>query len=166
MKFIWYAGLVLFLVPLYITVLPHVSFWGVTPDVGLVIAAMIGLVAGELEGLVVGLAIGWILNIYSAGDLWLSLLTKGGAGLLAGLIGRQVAQITPLVLCIGLLIFSLASGLAAVCAMKRATVSDAWWMIQSIVLPQACFDAALGAGLFWMANRWMIIDRIRDFDRF
>jgi hypothetical protein len=165
MKFLLYAGLVLFLVPLHTTLLPHVSIWEIKPDVGLVVAALIGLVAGELEGLAVGLAIGWVLNIYSAGDLWLSLVTKGGAGLLAGLLGRQVAQITPMVLCIGLLILSLAGGLMAVFSMKSATVSDTWWMVQSIVLPQACFDAVLGAGLFWIANQRIVIDRIGAFDR-
>src|SRR5689334_22672671 len=110
MKFLLYAGLVLGLVLLHTTLLPHVSIWGIRPVLGLVASAMIGLIGGEWEGLAVGLAIGWVLNMYSAGDVWLSLLTKGGAGLLAGLLGRQVAQVTPILLCVGLLLLSLAAG--------------------------------------------------------
>ncbi|HEY6085711.1 MAG TPA: hypothetical protein VIU63_09965 [Nitrospira sp.] len=166
MKFLLYAGLVLGLVPLHTTLLPHVSIWGIRPDLGLVAAAMIGLIAGELEGLAVGLAIGWVLNMYSAGDVWLSLLTKGGAGLLAGLLGRQVAQVTPILLCVGLLLLSLAAGIVAVFTMKSLEISDSWWMVQSIVLPQACFDAALGAALVWMSDQRFVIDRLRVFDKF
>ncbi|MBA5865334.1 MAG: hypothetical protein GDA67_01400 [Nitrospira sp. CR1.3] len=166
MKFLLYAGLILLLVPLHTTVLPYVSLWGIKPDVGLVTSAVIGLMAGEVDGLIMGLAIGWVLNMYSAGDLWLSLVTKGGAGLSAGLLGRHVAQVTPMVLSVGVLALSLAGGLVAVFTMKSGTVSDAWWMVQSIVLPQSCFDAVAGAGLFWLVNQRMVIDRLRALDRF
>ena len=166
MKFLLYLGLVLLLVPVQTTLLPHVSVWGIKPDLGLVIAAVIGLVAGELEGLLVGLAIGWVLNLYSAGDLWLSLVTTGGAGLFAGLLGRQVAQVTPTILCVGLLVLSLAGGLVGVFSVKNTTMSDTWWMIQSIVLPQACFDAVLGAGLLWLMEQRFAVQRLRTFDRF
>jgi hypothetical protein len=166
MKFLLYLGLVLLLVPVQTTLLPHVSVWGIKPDLGLVIAAVIGLMAGEFEGLVVGLTIGWVLNLYSAGDLWLSLITTGGAGLFAGLLGRQVAQVTPTILCVGLLALSLAGGLVAVFSVKNATLSDTWWMVQSIVLPQACFDAVLGAGLLWLLEQRIAVQRLRTFDRF
>ncbi len=161
MKFPLYCGLVLLLVPLHTTVLPHIALWGVAPDVGLVVAVLIGLLAGELEGLLVGLAIGWLLNIYSAGELWLSLLTKGGAGLLAGVFGRQVAHVTPTVLCIGLVTLSLLESLLAIATMKTVTLGGSWWIIRSIALPQACLDALLGIGLFWIASQRVVIDRFR-----
>ncbi len=113
-KFLIYAGLVLLLVPLQTTLLPHVAIWDIKPDLGLVVAALVGVLAGELDGLLVGLAIGWILNLYSAGDLWLNLVTTGGAGLFAGLLAKQVAEITPTILAVGLLALSLAAGLVAV----------------------------------------------------
>ena len=94
MKFLFYLILVLLLVPLQTTLLPHLSVWNIKPDLGLVAAALIGLFAGELEGLLVGLTIGWILSLFSAGELWLSLLTNGGVGLLTGFLGRQVSQVT------------------------------------------------------------------------
>jgi len=166
MKILLYLGLVLLLVPVQTILLPHMTVWGVKPDLGLVIAAVVGLVAGELEGLLIGLAIGWVLNLYSAGDVWLSVVTTGGAGLIAGLLGRQVAQVTPMILSIGLLVFSLAGGVLAVFSMKNATISEAWWMVQSIVLPQACFDAVVGAGLLWLMGQRFAAERIRTFDRF
>lgn len=87
MKFLFYLILVLLLVPLQTTLLPHLSVWNIKPDLGLVAAALVGLFAGELEGLLVGLAIGWVLSLFSAGELWFSLLTNGGVGLLAGFLG-------------------------------------------------------------------------------
>ena len=81
MKFLMYGGLVLLLVPVQTTLLPHIAIWGIKPDLGLVVAAVVGLLAGELEGLLVGLAIGWVLNLYSAGDLWLSLVTNRRCGI-------------------------------------------------------------------------------------
>lgn len=165
-KFFGYSGLVLLLVPVQTTLLPHVAIWDIKPDLGLVLAALIGVLAGELEGLMVGLAIGWILNLYSAGDLWLNLVTTGGAGLFAGLLARQVAEITPTIFAVGLLLLSLAGGLVAVLNMKHATMADTWWMVQFVVVPQACFDAAVGAGLLWFLEQRVALPRFGILDRY
>ena len=126
MKYLFYLILVLLLVPLQTTLLPHLSVWNIKPDLGLVAAALVGLFAGELEGLLVGLAIGWVLSLFSAGELWLSLLTNGGVGLLAGFLGRQVSQVTSISLGVGLLLVSLASGLFAAMNFKHLDVSQMW----------------------------------------
>jgi hypothetical protein len=165
-KFLLYGGLVLLLVPIQTTLLPHVAIWDIKPDFGLVVAALIGVMAGELEGLLVGLAIGWILSLYSAGDLWLNLVTIGGAGLFAGLLAKQVAEITPTILFGGLLILSLAGSLLAVLSMKHATVGETWWMTQFVVIPQACFDAVVGAGLLWLLERRLASPRFGMLDRY
>ena len=165
-KFFGYSALVLLLVPVQTTLLPHVAIWDIKPDLGLVVAALIGVLAGELEGLMVGLAIGWILNLYSAGDLWLNLVTTGGAGLFAGLLARQVAEITPTILAVGLLFLSLLGGFMAVVNMKHAAMADAWWMVQFVVVPQACFDAAVGAGLLWFLDQRFIVQRFGMLDRY
>ena len=166
MKLLLYAMLVVFLVPLQATLLPHLAIWDVRPDLGLVLAALIGVLAGELDGLLVGLAIGWMLNLYSAGDLWLNLLTTGGAGLFAGLLARHVAEVTPAVLSVTLLVLSLAGGLVAVLSMKHATIPDTWWMVQSVVVPQACFDAAVGAALLWLLGQRFLMRRCGGVDRY
>lgn len=165
-KFLAYGGLVLLLVPVQTTLLPHVAIWGIKPDLGLVVAALVGVLSGELHGLIIGLAIGWILNLYSAGDLWLNLVTTAGAGLFAGLLAKQVAEITPTILAVGLLVLSLAGGLVAVSSMKHATIADTWWMIQFVVVPQACFDAAVGAGLLWFLEQRFAVPRFGILDRY
>ena len=165
-KFLAYAGLVVLLVPVQTTLLPHVAIWDIKPDLGLIVAALIGVLVGELEGLIIGLAIGWILNLYSAGDLWLNLVTTGGAGLFAGLLARQVAEITPTIFGVGLLLLSLAGGVVAVLSMKHAAMTDAWWMVQFVVIPQACFDAAVGAALLWFLEHRLAVPRFGMLDRY
>ena len=161
MKFLFYLILVLLLVPLQTTLLPHLSVWNIKPDLGLVAAALVGLFAAELEGLLVGLAIGWVLSLFSAGELWLSLLTNGGVGLLAGFLGRQVSQVTAISLGAGMLLVSLVSGLLAAMSFKGFDMSQMWWMVQSIVFPQACFDGVMGAGFYWLLSRRFDLNRLR-----
>jgi hypothetical protein len=161
MKFLFYSVLVLLLVPLQTTLLPHLSVWNIKPDLGLVAVALVGLFAGELEGFLVGLAIGWVLSLFSAGELWLSLLTNGGVGLLAGFLGRQVSQVTSLSLGAGLLLVSLLSGLFAAMNYKSLDMSQTWWIVQSIVFPQACFDGVVGAGFYWLLSRRFALTRLR-----
>jgi hypothetical protein len=161
MKLLFYLALVLLLVPLQTTLLPHLSVWNIKPDLGLVAAALVGLFAAELEGLLVGLVIGWVLSLFSAGELWLSLLTNGGVGLLAGFLGRQVSQVTAISMGAGLLLVSLASGLLAAMSIKSPDVSQMWWMVQSIVFPQACFDGVMGAGFYWLLSRRFDFKRLR-----
>jgi hypothetical protein len=160
-KSVIYLILVLLLVPLQTTLLPHLSVWNVKPDLGLVAAVLVGLFAGELEGLLVGLAIGWVLSLFSAGELWLSLLTNGGAGLLAGFLGRQVSQMTSLSLGLGLLLVSLVSGAFAALNFQHFDGSQMWWMIESIVFPQACFDGVVGGALYWSLSQRFDVIRLR-----
>lgn len=161
MKFLCYAALVVLLVPLQTTLLPHLSVWNIKPDLGLVAAALVGLFAGELEGLLVGLAIGWVLSLFSAGELWLSLLTNGGVGLLTGFLGKQMSQVTSISLGVGLMLVSLAAGLFAAMNYKGLDMSQMWWMVQSVVVPQACFDGAVGAGFYWLLSRRFPLTRQR-----
>ena len=161
MKFVIYLILVLLLVPLQTTLLPHLTVWNVKPDLGLVAAVLVGLFAGELEGLLVGLVIGWILSLFSAGELWLSLLTNGGAGLLAGFLGRQVSQMTAVSLGLGLLLVSLVSGAFAALNFQHFDGSQMWWMIESIVFPQACFDGIVGGAIYWILSQRFDVIRLR-----
>jgi hypothetical protein len=161
-----YGALVLLLVPVQTTLLPHVAIWGIKPDLGLVVAALTGVLGGELAGLMVGMAIGWILSLYSAGDLWLNLVTTAGAGLFAALLAKQIAEITPTILSVGLVLLSLASGVVAVLTMKQATMADTWWMLQFVLLPQAAFDAVVGAGLLWVIEQRFALPRFGALNRY
>jgi hypothetical protein len=166
MKALLYTAVVVLLVPVQTTLLPHLAIWDIKPDLGLVLSALIGVLAGELEGLLVGLAIGWVLNLYSAGDLWLNLLTTGGAGLFAGLLGRHIAEVTPTVLSVSVLLLSLTAGFVAVFGMNSVSISDTWWMVQAVVIPQACFDAAVGSGLLWLLRQRFLQQRFGVLERY
>ncbi len=110
MKFLVYVLLALVVVPLQTTLLHYVSIIGVRPDLGLVAACLVGFFGGELDGLILGVILGCSQDMLSAGDLWVNVATKGGAGFLAGLAGRHMAHITPAVLTVGLAIISCLSG--------------------------------------------------------
>lgn len=98
---------------------------------------------------------------FSAGELWLSLLTNGGIGILAGFLGRQLTLVTSISLGVGLLLVSLASGLFAAVSFTHLDMSQMWWMVEAIALPQACFDGAVGAGLYWLLSQWFHVTRLR-----
>jgi hypothetical protein len=91
----------------------------------------------------------------------LSLLVNGGVGLLAGYLGRQVSQVTSISLGVGILLVSLVSGLFAAITFKGFDMSQMWWMAESIVLPQACFDGVVGAGFYWLLSRRFNRTRLR-----
>jgi hypothetical protein len=159
MKALLCAVLIAGLVPVQSILLPHVSVWGVKPDIGLIVACLVGLFGGELEGLLIGLTLGWIMSLFSAGDLNYSMATKGGAGYVAGLAGRQVAHITPVVLVIGLLVTSCLAGLLTSFPLKPNEEQDLWWAIRAVVLPQACFDAVVGGALYWLVWSRLNVER-------
>ncbi len=155
-----YILMIVSLVVLHATLLPYVSVWDVKPDVGLVVVCFVGLLAGELEGLLVGLLLGWAMSLFSAGDLAVSLAVKGGAGFLAGLAGRHMAQVTPVVLVCGLLVVSTAGGLVTLWAANLSEQQDIWWALQTIILPQACFDAVIGGIGYWLLWSRFHLDRL------
>ena len=146
MKALLYAILITSLVPIQSVLLPHVSVWGVKPDIGFVVVCLVGLFGGELEGLLVGLALGWVMSLFSAEDLIFSMVTKGGVGYVAGL-------------AMGLLVASCLAGLLTVFSLKLNEEQDLWWAIRAVVLPQAFFDAMVGGALYWMAWSRLNIER-------
>jgi hypothetical protein len=160
MKPFLYALLIAGLVPMQAILLPHLSVWNVKPDLGLIAVCLIGLFCGELDGLLFGLMLGWVMSLFSAGDLTFSMLTKGGVGFLAGLMGRQVAHVTPVLLVTGLLVASILTGLVTVLSLKPNEEQDLWWAVRAVVLPQACFDAVVGGTLYWLAWSRLNIERM------
>lgn len=159
MKALWYAILIAGLVSIQSVLLPHVSVWGVKPDIGLIAVCLVGLFGGELEGLLVGLVLGWVMSLFSGEDLTYSMVTKGGVGYAAGLAGRQVAHITPVVLVMGLLVTSCLAGLLTAFSLKPNDQQDLWWALRAVVLPQACFDAVAGGALYWLVWSRLNVER-------
>ncbi|NGZ10406.1 MAG: hypothetical protein CV088_13620 [Nitrospira sp. LK70] len=157
MKALIYSTVIVGLVPIQSVLLPHISFWGVRPDLGFVAVCLIGLIAGELDGLLMGLALGWAMSLFSAQDLISCMVLKGTVGFVAGLAGRQVVYLSPVVLVAGLLVVSCLAGLVAPFALQLSVEQDWWWAVWTVVLPQACLDAMIGGLIYWiMLSRWSI----------
>jgi hypothetical protein len=150
MKAVIYFAVIVGLVPIQSILLAHINLWGVKPDLGFVAVCLIGLIAGELDGLLVGLALGWAMSLFSAQDLVSGAVLKGTVGFIAGLAGRQVVYLSPLVLVIGLLVVSCLAGLITPFALKLGAQQDWWWAVWTVVLPQACLDAMIGGLVYWL----------------
>jgi len=150
MKQLVYLILVFGLVAIQATVLSHVSVGGIRPDLCLVAASLVGFFIGMREGLLVGLAMGFVQDLFSAGELWLNLVTKASAGFLGGAAGRYVANATTITALAGILGLSLLSGTVFLLTVGPAGFRDASFAVRTVLLPQAMWDAALGAGLYWL----------------
>lgn len=154
MKALLYFIVIVGVVPIQSVLLSHISLWDVKPDLGFVAVCLVGLIAGELDGLLVGLALGWAMSLFSAQDLMSGAIMKGVVGFVAGLAGRQVVYLSPVVFVAGLLVVSCLAGLITPFVLKLSVQQDWWWAVWTIVLPQACFDAVLGGAIYWfMWNR-------------
>lgn len=165
MKALIYCAVIVGLVPIQSVLLSHVSLWGVKPDLGFVAVCLIGLVAGELDGLLVGLALGWAMSLFSAQDLISGAILKGAVGFLAGLAGRQVVYLSPVLLVIGLLVVSCLTGLVTPFVLKLSVQQDLWWAVSTIVLPQACLDAVIGGMIYWLMWSRLNIEQLMSESR-
>lgn len=150
MKALIYFAVIVGLVPVQSVLLQHISLLGVKPDLGFVAVCLIGLIAGELDGLLVGLMLGWAMSLFSAQDLISGMVLKGTVGFVAGLAGRQVVHLSPVILVVGLLVVSCLAGLVTPFALKLSVQQDWWWAIWTVVLPQACLDAMIGGVIYWL----------------
>lgn len=160
MKILLYVALVLLVVPLQTTLLNHVSIFDVRPDLGLVAVCLVGFFGGELDGLLLGVLLGWSQDLLSAGELGANLMSKGGAGFLAGLAGRHLAHITPTVLLIGLGGISCVSSFALVYLMKVSDWDVVWHAMYSTVIVQGALDAAVGTAVYWLFMRRSGVDEM------
>ncbi len=165
MKALIYGAVIVGLVPVQSVLLPHLSLWGVKPDLGFVAVCLIGLVGGELDGLLVGLALGWAMSLFSAQDLISGAVMKGAVGFLAGFAGRQVVYLSPVILVMGLLIVSCLAGLVAPFALKLSAQQDLWWAVWTVVLPQACLDAVIGGVIYWLMWSRLNIEQLMSESR-
>ena len=165
MKGLIYFAVIVGLVPVQSVLLQHISFWGVKPDLGFVAVCLIGLLGGELVGLLVGLALGWAMSLFSAQELISGAIIKGAVGYIAGLAGRQVVYLSPVVLVLGLLVVSCVVGLVTPLVMKLSDQQGLWWAIWTVVLPQACLDAVIGGAIYWLMWSRLNIEQLMSESR-
>jgi len=165
MKALLYFIVIVGVVPIQSVLLSHISLWDVKPDLGFVAACLVGLIAGELDGLLVGLALGWAMSLFSAQDLMSGTIMKGAVGFVAGLAGRQVVYLSPVVFVAGLLVVSCLVGLITPFVLKLSVQQDWWWAVWTIVLPQACLDAVIGGAIYWLMWSRMNIEQLMSESR-
>lgn len=148
MKQFLYAGLVVGLVPIQTTVLEHLSVAGVRPDLCLIAVSLIGFFGGLADGVMMGVLLGFEQDLFSAGDAWINLVTKAVIGLLAGVVGRYVARVTPVTVLPMVLGLSVFSGIAFMFA--GAGGHDTLAAARAVLLPQVVLDTMAGMGLYWI----------------
>ena len=151
MKGVAYAGALVGVVPLQVTVLHYLTIGEVRPDLCLVLTCLVGFVVGERQGLLLGLGLGFMQDLVSAGELWLNVVTKGLAGLVAGIVGRQLVQTTPLSFLMLSLSVSGFSGLVFLFAgWPAGALAEELVTLRSVLLPQAAYDAVTAVALYWL----------------
>jgi rod shape-determining protein MreD len=158
-----YAGLLVGLVPLQATWLPHAAIGGVRPDVCLIAVTLTGLLAGEVQGMLLGLALGFLQDLFSAGQFGLNLLTKGAIGFLAGLAGRRLGSSGLGSVLLAMLLLSLSSGTVFLSASRGGRdLSEILHSVGFVLLPETALNLTVAAALYWLlAGR---IGRGRLFD--
>lgn len=155
-----YTALVLGLVPLQISLMHYFSIGNVRPDLCLVAVGLIGFLAGPIEGLLVGMALGLTQDLFSAGALWLNLITKGAVGLLAGLAGRQVTNATLATFLATAVSLSVLAGLVFLFAARGGgEFGERLSAVPSILLPETLLNAALSAAFYWLLPLRPPVDR-------
>jgi len=165
MKALIYGVIIVGIVPIQSVLLPHLTLWGVKPDLGVVAVCLIGLISGELDGLLVGVAVGWALSLFSAQDVISGAILKGALGFVAGLAGRQMVYLSPLVLVLGLLLVSCLVGLVTLFVLKLNPQQDLWWAVWNVVFPQACLDAIIGGTIYWLMWNQFNIEQLMSESR-
>jgi hypothetical protein len=165
MKMFIYGAIIVGIVPVQSVLLPHLTLWGVKPDLGVVVVCLIGLISGELEGLLVGVAVGWALSLFSAQDVIPGAMLKGALGFVAGLAGRHVVYLSPLVLVVGVLAVSCLVSLVTPLVLRLNPQQDLWWAVWNVAVPQACLDAVIGGAIYWLMWSQLNIEQLMSESR-
>jgi rod shape-determining protein MreD len=156
MKHALYAGLLLGLIPLQTTMLQFVSLGGIRPDLCLVAAVLIGFTRGPVEGLLMGFALGYVQDLFSAGQVGLNLMSKGMVGLMAGAASRYVTNATVITTLIVVFVLSVLSGTVFLLSGRAGEgLMGTFYSVWSVLLPQAIYDAAIAAGMYWLIG-WRV----------
>jgi rod shape-determining protein MreD len=151
-----YAAALAGAVPLQVTVMQYLAIGEVRPDLCLALTCLVGFVVGERQGLLLGLGLGFLQDLVSASDLWLNGATKGVAGFVAGVVGRQLVQTTPLSFLVLVLSLSILSGVVFLFTGRTVrTMSEEILTLQAVLLPRAAYDAVLAVASYWLFARYL-----------
>ncbi len=154
MKALLYSGLLFFLVPLQVTVVPSLTLWGISPDLCLVAACIVGFWFGPLVGGALGGALGFGLDTFSASGIWLNTVSKAAIGFLCGQLGKNLSRTTAGSIFLPILAFSFFLGVVFLVSSRRGlNLVDFFNGVPSIIFPQAILDGILGVTVNWAFGR-------------
>ena len=128
------------------SVVPSWSIGGVTPDLPLIMTALIALRRGPETGCLVGFASGLLQDAVSGGLLGVQALSRALAGFVVGLLPGKLWVGHPLVQIPGLLLLTIAEGLLRFGLLQLfhypARLSE---LFVHVILPQALYNGFVGA---------------------
>ncbi|MFQ5898337.1 MAG: rod shape-determining protein MreD [Candidatus Methylomirabilia bacterium] len=140
------------------TVAPMLMVAGVTPDIPLILTVLLGLRKGPEVGCLTGFGAGLLQDVTSGGVLGVQALTKSLVGFLVGLLGGRLWISNPLVQVVGLVLLSLAEGVARFALLQLFHFPPSLGeMMRYVILPQALYNGFLGSAvvlaLVWIETR-------------
>jgi rod shape-determining protein MreD len=128
------------------SVVPSWSIGGVTPDLPLILTALIALRRGPETGCMVGFASGLFQDAASGGLLGVQALSRALAGFAMGLLPGRLWVSHPLVQIPGLMIVTIAEGLVRFGLLQLfhypARLGE---LFVHVILPQALYNGFVGA---------------------
>ena len=143
------------------TLAPALRVAGVTPDIPLIVVVLLALRRGAEFGCVAGFAAGLLQDAAGGGLIGVQALTKAVIGFAIGAAGSRLRGTQPLVQVPGLVILSLAEGLARFALLKMFRFPAPFGeLMLYVVLPQALYNGFLGAALV-AALAWVESHRAR-----
>jgi len=136
------------------TLAPALRVAGVAPDLPLVVVVLLALRRGPEFGCLAGFAAGLLQDAASGGLIGVQALTKGVVGFVIGAAGGRLRVTQPLVQVPGLVLLSIAEGMARFALLKLFQFPAAFGEVMMyVVLPQALYNGFLGAA-FVLALAW------------
>ena len=136
------------------TIAPHLTIWGVFPDLPVLVVACWGLLRGAREGLIWGFVAGIVVDILSGAPFGAATLSLMLVGALSGL-GASAVSRAFLVLPIVTIFFITIVYYAVFLLIVQITGGEVPWpdMMLRIVLPSAVLNAVLAPVVLWLLSK-------------
>jgi rod shape-determining protein MreD len=130
------------------TFAPALRIGNVTPDIPLILVVLLALRRGPEVGCLSGFVTGLLQDAAAGGFIGAQALTKALVGFSIGQVGGRLWVREPLVQVPGLVLLSLAEGLARFLILQLFHFSGAFGdLMLYIVLPQSIYNGFIGAGV-------------------
>ena len=130
---------------------PALRIADVAPDIPLIVVVLLSLRRGPEFGCGAGFVAGLLQDAASGGLLGVQALTKAVIGFVIGAIGGRLRVTQPLVQVPGLVLLTVAEGLARFTLLKLFRFPAPFGELMTyVVLPQALYNGFLGAALVFV----------------